>query len=382
MMRISLFCEMQGGLENGVPNARATFDETLEQAELADKVGFSTFWLSEHHFTPGFALSSQPMMMLSAIAARTKQIRLGCGVVVLPYHHPVHVAERIAYLDLLSHGRVEFGTGRGGVYEQTGMGVDPVKTREMWRESLDCVRSIWQAYPENFEWEGKHWKVPPRVVVPQPIQNTPKVWLASLQDESLMIAGELGLGVLAFMPNPPSANKEPLARYRSQIAKRVAEGQEVNNNWAAFVFSACADDGKVARQTADNAIRGFFAPGRPYAAAAALVAQKLAESWGDNLPEDLRVHVSRYNPSGTGLGVAAVEGAEAIWNRVDPDTLAELGVTVAGNPEQCIAGLMLHEALGVDEIMLLVQAEGVSHAQSMETIRLIGEKVIPVFHNK
>ena len=81
-------------------------------------------------------------------------------MVILPYHHPIRVAERAAFLDHLSNGRVDFGTGRSAVYEQTGMGIDPRETREMWEESLTMIPKIWQS--DIFQWEGRFWNVPPR----------------------------------------------------------------------------------------------------------------------------------------------------------------------------------------------------------------------------
>ncbi|MAG36775.1 MAG: hypothetical protein CL878_11120 [Dehalococcoidia bacterium] len=104
--------------------------ETIEQIIRADQVGFDYVWLVEHHFMTGFSGSACPEIVYGALSQRTERIRLGLGVIVLPYHHPIRVAERVATLDHLAEGRVDFGTGRSAAYELTGMGIDPSQSRE------------------------------------------------------------------------------------------------------------------------------------------------------------------------------------------------------------------------------------------------------------
>src|SRR5262249_13409649 len=116
-MRLSLAYEMQ----RPVVDDHAVVDETIEQRVLADRMGFDAVWCVEHHFLPSSSMSPCPEVMFGALSRLTKRIRLGFGVVILPYHHPVRVAERVAMVDHLSGGRVEFGTGRSAAYEQIGM---------------------------------------------------------------------------------------------------------------------------------------------------------------------------------------------------------------------------------------------------------------------
>ena len=161
-MRLSLAYEMQ----RPVVDDHAVIEETLEQCVLADEMGFDTVWFVEHHFLTSFSMSPCPEVIFGALSQLTKRIRLGFGVVILPYHHPVRVAERVAMVDHMSGGRVEFGTGRSAAYEQTGMGIDPRNTRAMWEESLRMIPRIWEDGP--FSWEGQFWNVPPRDVRPKP----------------------------------------------------------------------------------------------------------------------------------------------------------------------------------------------------------------------
>ena len=138
-MQFGLFFELSvprpftGGIE------RAVYERSLEQVRLADALGFDTVWAVEHHFLEEYSHCSNPEILYGAIAARTERIRIGYGVRLLPqpYNHPIRTAESVAVLDLLSNGRVEFGTGRSSTRaELEGFAVDPHATRAMWSEAL------------------------------------------------------------------------------------------------------------------------------------------------------------------------------------------------------------------------------------------------------
>ena len=106
-------------------------------------------------------------------------------------------------VDHLSGGRVEFGTGRSAPYEQTGMGIDPRDTRDMWEESLAMIPKVWEE--GLFEWEGRFWKVPPRDVRPKPYQKPhPRIWVAALQPSTYHLAAQKGIGVMALSVAAPS----------------------------------------------------------------------------------------------------------------------------------------------------------------------------------
>ena len=122
------------------------YHANVEQAVLAEQAGFESFWTVEHHFLEEFSHCSNPEILYGNIAARTSKLRLGYGVRLLPkpYNHPIRTAESVAVLDLLSDGRVEFGTGRSATRtELEGFGIDPSETRGMWREALDMVVGAW-----------------------------------------------------------------------------------------------------------------------------------------------------------------------------------------------------------------------------------------------
>jgi Coenzyme F420-dependent N5,N10-methylene tetrahydromethanopterin reductase and related flavin-dependent oxidoreductases len=142
--------------------------EALEQIELADRLGYDHVWATEHHFLEEYSHSSAPEVFLAAAAARTKRIRLSHGIVTLSpsVNHPARVAERIATLDLISGGRVDFGTGQGSSQmELDGFGVDRAAKRDQWREALGVVTRMLAEEPFTGH-KGRWIDVPPRNVVP------------------------------------------------------------------------------------------------------------------------------------------------------------------------------------------------------------------------
>ena len=144
-MKFGLLFECQRPFQGNEVDWNSLYKETLEQCELADQMGFDSVWFVEHHFLMGFSGSPCPEVLLGALSQRTKDIRIGFGVSILPTQNPVRVAERVAMVDQLTDGRVEFGTGRSNAYEQTGLGIDPRETRDRWEEALSMIVKIWQS---------------------------------------------------------------------------------------------------------------------------------------------------------------------------------------------------------------------------------------------
>ena len=364
---------------------QAVVEETLEQCILADEMGFDYVWFVEHHFLTTFSSSPCPEVIFGALSRLTKRIRLGFGVVILPYHHPVRVAERVAMVDQLSHGRVDFGTGRSAPNEQTGMGIDPRYTREMWEESLTMIPKIWES--ETFEWEGKFWNVPPRQVLPKPYQKPhPPIWVAALQPSTYQLAAEKGIGVMALGVSAPSVLEPHIQQYRETIKTAQPVGAVVNNQWLSSCFGYCGEDDAAARELCSRSLKNFFAPGRPYVQDLTDVYQRLLEQWG-GIPEHLVQNFSRYidvkeSSEGTATQFDLSGGnalAHKIWEEMDPDTLVDRGVIIAGNPQSCIEAIRLHQATGVDQIQFLMATETVEHSQVMKSIELFGKYVIPAF---
>src|SRR5213592_2551398 len=141
-MRFGLFYEHQLPRAGGERDEERLMSDALEQVELADRVGVDCVWEVEHHFLEEYSHSSAPEVFLAAASQRTSRIRLGHGIVQAPaaVNHPARVAERIATLDLISDGRVEFGTGEGSSQMELGaFGVERETKRAQWEESLDAI---------------------------------------------------------------------------------------------------------------------------------------------------------------------------------------------------------------------------------------------------
>ncbi|MBW2372579.1 MAG: LLM class flavin-dependent oxidoreductase [Deltaproteobacteria bacterium] len=170
-------------------------DEQVSLMEAAEGYGFDSLWPAEHHFSE-YGVCGSPAVNLAAIARTTKKIRLGTGVVVLPFHHPVRVAEDFAMLDQLSGGRVDLGVGRGyQPIEFEGFGVDQTKSREIFDESIEVIRRCWTEEKLNFE--GKHYRFKDLEVRPRPLQDPhPPIWMAALSEETFEKAGRLGFNLL------------------------------------------------------------------------------------------------------------------------------------------------------------------------------------------
>ena len=365
-------------------NDHLLIQETMEQIVLADEVGFDYVWLVEHHFLTGFSGSSCPEVMAAALSQCTKQIRLGMGVIVLPYHHPCRVAERVATLDHLSMGRVDFGTGRSAPYELLGMGINPEHSRDMWNESLSMIPKIWES--DWFEWEGKYWSVPARQGLPKPYQKPhPPIWVAALQPATYQIAAQKGLGVLAMGAADPHVLEPHIQKYHENVSKANPVGSFSNEQWCTQTFAICMENDRKARELVTRSIREFYGPDRPYTRGQKDVYRKLLNQWGGvpkHLERDfLRNIGDEADEKVNGRDSDSIPDfiAEQAWMEMDADTLCDRAVIIGGNPDSCIKALKMHQAVGVDQVDMVMQCETVTHATVMESIEMFGKYVIPEF---
>lgn len=387
-MKFGLLYEMQRPYSGTEIDWNSLYKETLEQCELADQVGFDNLWFVEHHFLTGFSGSPCQDAMFGALSRITKQIRIGYGVCVLPYHHPVQVAERVAMIDQLTDGRVEFGTGRSNAYEQLGLGIDPRDTRSRWNESIRMLPKIWQS--DEFSWEGEHWNVPKRRVLPKTFQQPhPRMYLACTQPESFRLAGEMGLGVLSSASYATSILTEHVKTYREAVKNCEPVGAFVNDFWGNNVHSYCGTDNQEARELAAESMKTFFGPNKPYIEGRINAYEELLEAWGgvpDHLQADfgrwLRQSDEAHKAQAAQAGISLDSGpgaARAAVAQLDANTLADRGVIIAGDPESCIKAVKMYEEIGVDQVMLIMQTETIPHEKVMGSIELFGKQVIPAF---
>jgi alkanesulfonate monooxygenase SsuD/methylene tetrahydromethanopterin reductase-like flavin-dependent oxidoreductase (luciferase family) len=189
-VRFSLLLEVQLTDPTPAREQRALLD-TVEQGVLAEELGYDGVWAVEHHGLREYSHSSAPEVLLSFIAARTERIAIGHAVTLTPgrYNHPIRVAERIATLDVLSGGRVRWGSGKSASRtEQGSFEIDPDDLDGQWREALDMIPRMWRS--DVFAWEGKHYSIPPTAVIPKPLlQPHPPIYAACSRPESIAVAG-------------------------------------------------------------------------------------------------------------------------------------------------------------------------------------------------
>jgi len=175
-MKFGIFFEMSTPMPfvNGIE--KQVFDNALEQARLAEELGFDFVWAVEHHFLEEYSHCSAPEVVLTAVAAQTERIRIGHGAVVCvpEMNHPIRVAERAATLDLISNGRLEVGTARSSTWtELGGFQVDPDDTKKTWDEFVHVLPKLWG--PEPVAYAGRCFSMPERNVLPKPLQDPHRV---------------------------------------------------------------------------------------------------------------------------------------------------------------------------------------------------------------
>jgi alkanesulfonate monooxygenase SsuD/methylene tetrahydromethanopterin reductase-like flavin-dependent oxidoreductase (luciferase family) len=197
------------------------YRDTLEQSVHAEALGFESVWPVEQHFNADLSITPAPLLLLAALAERTKTLRLGIAIVLLPLSHPIRIAEEIATLDVLSNGRVEFGIGRGAIPSHfSGFGIPLSESRERFDEALEVIVQAWTC--ERISHHGRFFKLDNISVVPKPVQQPhPPIRVAANSVETLEYMGTMGYPIFVATPtNPFPRLKKTLPAYRE--ARRQA----------------------------------------------------------------------------------------------------------------------------------------------------------------
>jgi alkanesulfonate monooxygenase SsuD/methylene tetrahydromethanopterin reductase-like flavin-dependent oxidoreductase (luciferase family) len=355
-MKFGLMYEIQIPEPHYTGVEQERYKQVLAQVDLADEVGFDYFWTVEHHFLREFSHCSAPEVLYGAISQRTKRIRIGHAVALLPgqYNHPVRVAERAAVLDILSDGRMDLGTGRSTtLIEMDGFEVNPEETRAQWEEAISIIPRMWTE--DQFSHEGQFYHIPSRSVIPKPVQKPhPPLWMACSQPDSFRAAGEMGLGVLCFNLGGYEQMVERVQIYREAVRHAHPVGKFVNDQVAALCLINVAE-------TDEEAVR--------YAAPEGV--------WFVNKAEELyRPWQGRQVPDSYRFAVSAVQ-----QERVDKTAQDHIqsGAFAMGNPDTVINVLKKYQEAGVDQILCFMQMGNLAHARIMDSIKLFGRHVIPYF---
>src|SRR5579862_6218312 len=238
-MKIGLFYQIQVPKPWTATSESDRIYEALEQIPYAEAMGFASVWFSEHHFRQVWSHNSAPDLTLAAVSQRTSKIRLGIGVVLAPIHHPLHIAQRMATLDILSRGRIDVGLGRTGYpYQLTPYGSDLKDTRGMWLEFAELLPRLWTE-PEVTH-DGEYFHIPRRDVLPKPLQKPhPPLWSACGSDETARLTGNLGMGGLFGSEGGPERVKQLIALYHDALGAAPAKP---NRRAALMTAGFCHED--------------------------------------------------------------------------------------------------------------------------------------------
>jgi alkanesulfonate monooxygenase SsuD/methylene tetrahydromethanopterin reductase-like flavin-dependent oxidoreductase (luciferase family) len=331
--------------------------QCVEEVKLAESVGFDECWAVEHHFTEEFAHCSAPEVFLAAIAQHTTTMRVGHGVVLLPkpYNHAVRVAERAAALDILSHGRLDVGTGRSATtLELRAFEIDPDDTRPMWEEAIQLIPTLWTK--ERTAFRGRYYNLPKRTVLPRPFQKPhPPLWMAGGQRASLELAAKYGLGFLHFALLDPEESFTYVRAYKDLIQHAQPTAGMVNNQFGAFTIGYCGED--------EDEVRRVGGPGALYYAGERTRVQGAWERAYGTVPESYR----HYQNQTAKIDLTAKDALPGLLN---------IGSMAVGTAEQCRKVVEIYDRAGADQLILYMELPFLNHEQVKKSIRLFGEQVI------
>jgi alkanesulfonate monooxygenase SsuD/methylene tetrahydromethanopterin reductase-like flavin-dependent oxidoreductase (luciferase family) len=359
-MEFGLFYEIPVAAPWSERSEYDAYHQVIAQAVRGDALGFSHFWTVEHHFLREFSHCSAPEVLYGAVAAQTSRIKIGHGVRLLPfpYNHPIRTAEMAAVLDLICHGRLEFGTGRSATRDELeGFGIDPLQTRDLWEEALDIVVGAWTN--DTFSWQGKHFNIPARTVLPKPLQKPhPPIWMATSSPAGHEVAGRKGLGLLSFTIGvPPPELAFRIGLYREALKQAQPAGKFVNPRAAAFTMVHCAETDAEARRNAEESVLWYFK--RSIELIGSLAAWQEGKDLGSY--EYARA-----------LRELNLEGFSF-------DLLQEMDAIVVGDPDTCIRKARRYQEAGCDQLLCLMQPYKIAPEKVMRSIELFGAYVIPAF---
>ena len=338
------------------------FQDALEQVELADRLGIDYAWEVEHHFLEEYSHSSSPEIFLAAASQRTKNIRLGHGIrqVITNYNHPARTAECIATLDLVSNGRVEFGTGESSaILELGGFNIPVSSKREQYLEATEqiCNMLAMDPYPG---FEGKYFDMPCRNIVPKPVQKPhPPLWVACSNRETIKMAARLGMGALTFAFVDPLEAKHWVDEYYNIIKSDecVPIGHTVNANIAMVTSFSLHHDREVA---VERGLEGFeffsYALGFLY-------------GFGIHKPGRTDIFKEFREVRSKALQELPLDITESL-------TGARGGI---GTPDDMKVHLRKFEEVGVDQVTFIQQAGMNRHEHICESLELFAAEVMPEF---
>ena len=334
----------------GNPRSASDFVlEIREQAILADRLGYHSAWIGEHHFDR-LGVNSRPDILLASIIPETKNIRFAPAVNVLPLHHPIHVAECWATLDLLSGGRVDFATGRG--YDQAEyapFGADFMKSAEMFEEGIDVLLKAWTE-PGFWSHRGTYYRIDDMSITPKPVQNPIPFYVASFSETSLKMAARRGLNVI----------------YAPFAATMVYGGIE-----------------QAVEKYRESCVGNGGTPGRAMCSYFIHIAETPEEDDAGRqaMMDYFRHCVLRAFPDDPAKMPPTMHyflKINEILRNMEKDKLSANSVLI-GSPQQIVDRLKQVEAAGIEEVILYFNVGNKPHALVKEQMHRFAERVAPAF---
>jgi alkanesulfonate monooxygenase SsuD/methylene tetrahydromethanopterin reductase-like flavin-dependent oxidoreductase (luciferase family) len=344
------------------------FAEGVERMVVAEELGFWSAWVTEHHFAndpeylpydapearyPAYDLVSDPLTFLSHVAGRTSRIRLGTGVLVVPYDDPLRIAERAAIVDQLSGGRLELGIGRGSGFREPAVFhvADGDTSRRKYHESLEIIFKAWTGEP--FAFEGEFFSFPEIKVVPEPLQRPhPPLFLGSVSEDTLTIAAGRGIPYASVRGAWGAASLEEHKRtadfYRQAAAER---GVDISNLYFPHVLTMyCAPTDAEAAEVAEEYLRHFTLM--------------------------IEAHYERVRR----LDQATVFGLTSTSDLAAVSQLARklLETNIIGSPATCLERIRaLVDEIDLNYLLAFPDFGGIPHDKVLASMRLFAREVLP-----
>ncbi len=340
----------------------AAFDADLQLFALAEQLGFHKAWIAEHLFsTYGVVTSTQ--VYVSAILQRCTHLRVGTAVVVIPFNHPLRTASDFALIDVLSHGRLDFGVGRAyQPHEFVGLGVPMKESRAMFLEGMDIVLRAWTE--ERITHHGRFWTIPePVEVLPKPVQQPhPPIYQATVSPESFAQAAQAGYHLQLATPFTYRTYRE---RWIDELQFQLGEYEQ-----------QCRELGRDPRAAERMLLVPFFV---------ADTRANAREIYGRHV-EWFYAKVTANQLAGAPPG-GSVQGYELTMSEgrrtrelgyLTFDKLIQYGAAIADEPEGCVASLRaMKQRFGLTEFALWFNIGGIDPAHCERAMRLAAERVLP-----
>jgi alkanesulfonate monooxygenase SsuD/methylene tetrahydromethanopterin reductase-like flavin-dependent oxidoreductase (luciferase family) len=329
------------------------YRETIEQIVLGDELGFDTAWLAELHFFHPFSIMPAPLQVAVAAAQRSRRIRLGTAVVLLPFHHPLRVAEEAAVADILTDGRLDLGVGRGTIAVHfRGYGVPRDESRERFEESLAIIRHAW--VNDGLPFNGRFYQIPAISLAPKPLQKPhPPIRIAANSPDTAEFAGLNGYDVLVASPiNPLPGFFDHVSRYRDGLRRGGHESISGKGDVAALFFACTAETMAKARSEYEPSMMHYF------------------RTIGD---QAMLGDQTQYDGSYQYLKQVRERALSMRWDGIN-DTMA-----IFGPPEECHARInRIYEAAHIGQLVCWFNPGGkIPHREVMASMERFAAKVMP-----